>query len=103
MPKSIDFIIDLQIIANFCKLRQDIANQVVSSTYEYYQCMLQLEVDLTKFLMLAPREFQNVLQSLLDPQALRNLRFIIPNLRNCNLKEGRFKQFSLILRENAEK
>ena len=49
-----------------------------------------------------PTQIQNVLQSLLDPQALRNLKYLNPILRNCNLKEARFKQLGLILRENAE-
>ena len=48
-------------------------------------------------------QLQNVLQRLLDPQALRNLKYINPILRNCNFKEERFKQFCLILRANAEK
>ena len=50
-----------------------------------------------------PTQVQNVLQSLLDPQALRNLKYINPILRNSNLKDARFGHFCLILRENAEK
>ena len=37
-----------------------------------------------------------MLQSLLDPQALRNLKYINPILRNCNFKETSFKHFCLI-------
>ena len=40
--------------------------------------------------------------SLPDPQALRNLKYINPILRNCNSKEAGLKHFCLILRENAK-
>ena len=40
--------------------------------------------------------------SLPDPQALRNLKYINPILRNCNSKEARLKHFCLILRGNAK-
>ena len=69
----------------------------------YYNCLAEMN-GLTE----GPKssEFtlrQNVLQSLLDPLALRNLKYTNLILRNCNLQEARFKQVFLILRGNAEK
>ena len=49
-----------------------------------------------------PTWLQNVLQSLLDPQALRNQKSINPILRICNLKEVRFENFCYFFRENGK-
>ena len=48
-----------------------------------------------------PTWLRNVLQSLLDPQALRNQKSINPILRICNFKKARLEHFCLLLGENA--
>ena len=75
----------------------------ITNTYSHWNMKLKKQYCFgtfcdTKILFagtVKPTQLQNLLQSLLDPQALRNLKYINPILSNCNLKEARFGHFCL--------